>query len=571
MGDLSSNIGFLHSLMSSKVSKMNHEDTADTYTSRQAHKAPLKIEGLLSKMSPACRGTLRRKTKFTRSWRTEPDIFEIRSSMLVVYKRRNGSNYSSLASTPISLLDAIFSRATIADLDRESMASSYNSLNSNDGFENSQNSGWNCVIDLSGAVASVCKEDGKHNNFPFKIVFGSNYIEGTSHGTMNLCAESEAQRKMWIAHIEIASKCVSRADFQLRKTIGRGQWGKVFLAKKISGISATRSFKQSPLSEIESEEFLALKEVALSSKTNINHVQNERLIMESVPPHEFVVNMQYAFKTGKFLYYALDFMNGGDLFRHWRQHRDKRSEMTPFYTAEILLALEHLHKNNVVYRDLKPENVLMDSEGHVKLADLGLAKILPSQYGRTNSFCGTEAYLAPEMILRIPYSFSVDFWQFGCFVFELYAGRSPFWLPRKPRKVIRDNILNGSFGYPSSVPEKAKPLIDDLLNINENLRLGSSEGKLGWDSVKKNSFFKYTDWKSFMNRTARPPVIPDDPGPSLCNNFDDDFTSQFPRWGEHPEGNGNDAANAYDDELLGFNFVRLDKILAKDELGAANK
>lgn len=82
-----------------------------------------------------------------------------------------------------------------------------------------------------------------------------------------------------------------------------------------------------------------------------------------------------------------------------------------------------------------------------------------------HSFCGTEAYLAPEMILRLPYGASVDFWQYGCFVYELYAGRSPFWLPRKPRKFIRENILNGVFAYPSVVPEPAKGITGALLQV----------------------------------------------------------------------------------------------------------
>jgi serine/threonine protein kinase len=97
--------------------------------------------------------------------------------------------------------------------------------------------------------------------------------------------------------------------------------------------------------------------------------------------------------------------------------------------------------------------------------------LTPHTHARTRTYpVFVQAYLAPEMVLRIPYAYSVDFWQFGCFVFELYAGRSPFWLPRKPRKVIRDNILNGAFAYPSSVPELVKPLVNALLNVNENHR-----------------------------------------------------------------------------------------------------
>lgn len=91
--------------------------------------------------------------------------------------------------------------------------------------------------------------------------------------------------------------------------------------------------------------------------------------------------------------------------------------------------------------------------------------------GTCNSFCGTEAYLAPEMILRLPYGASVDFWQYGCFIYELYAGRSPFWLPRKPRKFIRENILNGVFAYPSVVPETAKGITGALLQVRGACRV----------------------------------------------------------------------------------------------------
>ncbi|CAM9927784.1 unnamed protein product [Laminaria digitata] len=246
--------------------------------------------------------------------------------------------------------------------------------------------------------------------------------------------------------------------------------------------------------------------------------------MQAVPPHQFVVGMLYAFRTPRFLYYALDFMNGGDLFRHWRKHRNRRADMAPFYASEVLLALEHLHKHCVIYRDLKPENVLLDSQGHIRLADLGLAKVLKSTVDRTSSFCGTEAYLAPEMILRLPYGASVDFWQYGCFVYELYAGRSPFWLPRKPRKFIRENILNGVFAYPSVVPEPAKGITGALLQVTEGRRLGCGKSFAAWADVKANAFFANTDWDGLMQKKTTPPVLPSDPGQDMVNNFDDDFT-----------------------------------------------
>lgn len=516
---------------------------------------PLKVEGLLGRMSPSCRGLLKRRTRFTRAWRSEPDMFEIRSSILVLYKHRKGTAGGGF-------LDMLFSRNNFTDWDAN--VSSAADLPAAGQPTDVQGGGaaanWSYAFDLTGASLTVLPADEKAKTFPFKLTFVV-AANGSDDRTLNLCAESEADRAMWMGAITTATMSVDRALFTLLKMVGRGQWGKVFLVKKTAGVVAVRLPTAKPYAyggeQSSSTEILALKEVALSSKTNITHVQNERLIMEAVPPHEFIVNMQYAFRSGRFLYYALDFMNGGDLFRHWRRHKDRRAEMAPFYAAEVMLALEHLHKYNVIYRDLKPENVLLDDLGHVKLADLGLAKILKDKAARTNSFCGTEAYLAPELILRLPYAYSVDFWQFGCFVFELYAGRSPFWLPRKPRKFVRDNIVSGAFAFPNVVPEEVKPLVSALLNVDERERLGSQNLDDMWAGVRADPYFSGMDWDKLAAKQLTPPIVPEDPGPEQVGNFDEDFTIQTPIWGEHPDGPGNDSVHAFEDELLGFSFVRM--------------
>ncbi|CAN0348032.1 unnamed protein product, partial [Laminaria digitata] len=170
--------------------------------------------------------------------------------------------------------------------------------------------------------------------------------------------------------------------------------------------------------------FLAVKEVALHKGSSLPGVLNERQILGVLKEHPFVVTLRCAWRKGNFLYYGLDFLPGADLFELFRRNAVKMDlQAARVYGGQVALALEHLHSHGICYRDLKPENILVDAKGHLCLADMGLSKILGTGAGslRTSTVCGTRAYLAPEMILHKPYGLSVDFWQFGCFVFELYA------------------------------------------------------------------------------------------------------------------------------------------------------
>ncbi|CAM9650121.1 unnamed protein product, partial [Heterosigma akashiwo] len=128
-------------------------------------------------------------------------------------------------------------------------------------------------------------------------------------------------------------------------------------------------------------------------------------------------------------YFIQDFAPGGDLYTLLRNFSIKAVDVL-FYAAELALALEHVHRARVVHRDIKPENLLVDQHGHIKLADFGLAKILPRGSPGTRTVCGTEVYAAPEMLSGEPYGYSVDMWQLGVFVFELLVGHSPFYPPR---------------------------------------------------------------------------------------------------------------------------------------------
>ena len=133
------------------------------------------------------------------------------------------------------------------------------------------------------------------------------------------------------------------------------------------------------------------------------------MILEKIR-NPFIVRLHYAFQTPEKLYFVMDFLNGGELFYHLRREQRFSEDRTRFYAAEILVALECLHENGIIYRDLKPENVLLDSEGHIKLTDFGLSKIKQTENEIAYTFCGTPEYLAPEIVRGEGYWKEIDFW-----------------------------------------------------------------------------------------------------------------------------------------------------------------
>ena len=152
-----------------------------------------------------------------------------------------------------------------------------------------------------------------------------------------------------------------------------------------------------------------LKKDMILRKNQTTNTQVERMILERLN-HPFIVKLHFAFQTPERLYFVIDFLNGGELFFHLRKETCFNEDRTRFYAAEIVLALECLHANGIIYRDLKPENVILDSEGHLKLTDFGLSKLQSSGDKMTYTFCGTPEYLAPEIVTGSGHNHAVDWW-----------------------------------------------------------------------------------------------------------------------------------------------------------------
>lgn len=300
---------------------------------------------------------------------------------------------------------------------------------------------------------------------------------------------------------------VGPEDFEPIKVLGDGCFGKVMLVRRkgTNDVFAMKSIH---------------KDHVIKNK-KVRHTKTERNVMTQLR-HPFIMQLHFAFQSGGKLYLVMDYFSGGDMFFHLSRERRFSVPRARFYAAEIVLAIEALHADGFIYRDLKPENVLIGADGNLCLTDFGLSKESVHDNELVHTFVGTTEYLAPEILRQRGYSKAVDWWSLGVLLYEMVVGSPPFY--SKNRQLTFRLILSAEINFPEGMDAHCVHLIRALLTREPKKRLGS--GSHGAADVRAHPFFESIDWASLMTKTVPPPFVPQTS--SLPLNFDERYMKRTP-------------------------------------------
>uniref|UniRef100_A0AAX7UHX7 Protein kinase C n=1 Tax=Astatotilapia calliptera TaxID=8154 RepID=A0AAX7UHX7_ASTCA len=296
-------------------------------------------------------------------------------------------------------------------------------------------------------------------------------------------------------------------DFTLHKMLGKGSFGKVFLAelKRSGEFFAVKALK---------------KDVVLMDD-DVECTMVERRVLSLAWENPFLTHLYCTFQTKENLFFVMEYLNGGDLMFHIQNCHKFDLHRATFYAAEIICGLQFLHSKGIIYRDLKLDNVLLDLDGHIKIADFGMCKENMQDDVRTSTFCGTPDYIAPEILLGQKYNSSVDWWSFGVLLYEMLIGQSPFH--GRDEEELFQSIRTDTPIYPNWLSKAAKDILIKLFVREPEERLGTK------GNIRHHSFFSSTDWNALEQRQVPAPFTPTITSPSDCSNFDKEFINEKPR------------------------------------------
>lgn len=290
----------------------------------------------------------------------------------------------------------------------------------------------------------------------------------------------------------------SITDFELGKTLGTGSFGRVRHGR------LTKTGEYVALKILRKSAVVRLKQV--------DHIMSERTILRGIT-HPFIVPLRGSFQDPLCLYLVLEYIPGGEFFTYLRRQGKLPPEQAKFYSAQIVTIFEYLHQFRVAYRDLKPENLLIDSKGYLRCTDFGFAKVVKTF---TLTVCGTPDYLAPEVLLNKGHTTSVDFWCLGIFLYEMLVGYPPFI--GKDTMSTYQKIVSGKYSFPRHVEGDGKLLIKNLLQADLTKRYGNLRN--GIEDIKQSSWFSGMDWEALLACKLPAPFVPQVAGDTDTSHFE---------------------------------------------------
>lgn len=304
----------------------------------------------------------------------------------------------------------------------------------------------------------------------------------------------EVVDRKWAKNAKSTAKL---SDFEIIKTLGQGTFGKVLLVRHLKN----------------EKSYYAMKVMPRRGIIRDNHLEQvimEKRIIQAVK-FPFLINYMYHFKNNANIFLVLEYAPGGDMHIHIRKFRKFDDKLAAFYAAQVVLAFEYLHYVGIIYRDLKPENLVIDRQGYLKVTDFGYAKKIDRK--KTKTMCGTPEYYAPELVNRISYSYAVDWYTLGILIYEMSEGLPPY----KSSNLLRlfQMILDGKMKIPPHFTAHTTSIIKGLTKQSTSLRLRTPK------AIKEHQFFAAVDWQHIYNKTAHPPYVPEVRAENDTRNFEE--------------------------------------------------
>ncbi|XP_005387422.1 PREDICTED: protein kinase C delta type isoform X2 [Chinchilla lanigera] len=315
-------------------------------------------------------------------------------------------------------------------------------------------------------------------------------------------ADNGTYGKIW----EGSTMCTIE-NFTFHKVLGKGSFGKVLLAE-LKGKGRFFAIK-------------ALKKDVVLIDDDVECTMVEKRVLALAWENPFLTHLFCTFQTKEHLFFVMEFLNGGDLMFHIQDKGRFELYRATFYAAEIICGLQFLHNKGIIYRDLKLDNVMLDREGHIKIADFGMCKENIFGENRASTFCGTPDYIAPEILQGLKYTFSVDWWSFGVLLYEMLIGQSPFHGDDEDE--LFESIRVDTPHYPRWITKESKDILEKLFERDPAKRLGMT------GNIKIHPFFKTINWTLLEKRRVEPPFKPKVKSSGDYSNFDQEFLNEKPR------------------------------------------